>query len=150
MLSCLSGTILTATLSWAQVSDAELKKEWALFDGPWVVESLVIDGREENGDAKGATVMFVESKMVIVLKADGKEERKETAMTIDPAKQPKAVDFVIPEDRGKGKALGIYQFTDDLLTICATDPPRSTERPTKFECQAGEKLVAFKLRRAKP
>ena len=110
------------------------KKEMAQLEGEW---SMV------SGEANGVTMPEATVKT-------GKRVAKEGETTIsiggqvyfkakfsiDPTKQPKAIDYTMTEGPTKGKThLGIYELDGDTVKFCFTAPGK--DRPTDFTATKG-------------
>jgi uncharacterized protein (TIGR03067 family) len=58
---------------------------------------------------------------------------EQATITVDPSKQPKAIDFAYTQGECKGQTVpGIYEVTRDTLRIAWTEPGKA--RATDFVC----------------
>jgi uncharacterized protein (TIGR03067 family) len=121
--------IVVLILGGADDSQEAIKKEMMLLEGEWSMISGTADG------------MFMPKEMV----ARGKRVAKDGVTTItiggrvyfkakfriDPAKKPKAIDYIMTEGPTKGKThLGIYELDGDTVKFCFAVP--GEDRPTEF------------------
>jgi uncharacterized protein (TIGR03067 family) len=126
--------IAVLLLGSAAVPQDAVKKEMAQLEGEWSMVS-----GEANGQA-------MPRELVQTGKRSAKEG--ETAITIggqvyfkakfsiDSAKKPKAIDYVMTEGPTKGKNhLGIYELDGDMLKFCFAAPGK--DRPTEFTALEG-------------
>jgi RNA polymerase sigma factor (sigma-70 family) len=73
---------------------------------------------------------------------------KEFTVTLDPAKKPKAIDYVYNTGEHKGKtSQGIYELDGDTLRVCVAEP--GDPRPTKFDGGGARTLEVFKREKPK-
>src|SRR5947209_17622248 len=69
---------------------------------------------------------------------------------LDPAKEPKEIDFTDVSGENKGKTgKGIYQVDGDTLKICH-GMPTNPERPKEFASKPGSGLFVVVWKRQKP
>ena len=116
------------------VNKSELTGEWAVvvwdFRGEWLTAPKNFVG-EHYRDLR---VTFTADRMAVKPRPGGRDFwggfRWDEAYTIDPTKEPKAID--LPE----GGRQGIYELHGDRLVICIhRSAPR--KRPTRFEVKPG-------------
>ena len=116
-----------------------ITEEMKKFQGTWKQIAYERDGVTEPLDEQGwePRVTFTGNTFVVTL-ADGSIPIKGT-YKLDPARDPKAVDWTdaIGEDAGK-TLLAIYSLEGDRLVFCAAYPGK--ERPTEFRTQPGQVL----------
>ena len=63
--------------------------------------------------------------------------RDKAKITLDPAKEPKTIDYEMTEGVTKGKTqLGIYELDGDTFKSCFGSP--GAERPTDFTTKPGD------------
>jgi uncharacterized protein (TIGR03067 family) len=117
----------------AAAQDALLKEmtrlagEWSMVsgeaDGQAMPKELVKTGKRVAQD--GETTILIGGQVYFKAK-----------FSIDPAKKPKAIDYVMTEGLTKGKThLGIYELDGDTVKFCFAAPGK--ERPTEFTAKEG-------------
>jgi uncharacterized protein (TIGR03067 family) len=123
-------------------SDA-VKKEMALFEGEWSLESGEREGQAFPEDTvksmrrevkDGVSTVTIGDRVVIKSK-----------FTVDPSKKPRQIDFEAIEGEAKGTKLhGVYEFDGDTLKLCLTlaDQDRATDFTTKAD--SGRTLTVWK------
>jgi uncharacterized protein (TIGR03067 family) len=103
------------------------------LQGEWVLVGLEV--REATVPAEklaGTTLVIRKDKYTTVVK---KKEYPVT-FTLDPTKDPKHIDMLIPDAAGKPQpAKGIYKLDGDKLVICRGQAPGG-ERPRNFVSSA--------------
>ncbi len=105
------------------------------LQGAWILESLTIDGKE-NEQAKGSTATFDGNKVLI--KGNEENTRGELyVFKLDPGQNPKTIEMVKETSQTGKKLYGIYFLEEDKLTLAVAE--RDTERPKDFT--AGQVLV---------
>jgi len=124
-----------------------IKKERKKYEGTWRVTSLESNGNKSSEeDAKRFTVVN-KADGTWILQVDGGKVTEGTS-EIDPAKNPKTIDFMETEGENKGKpVLGIYELSDETRKLCFAEIGK--ERPTEFSAPPGSRrtLVVFKRER---
>ena len=125
-------SVLLAIGTLVVLADDPAKKDKAMLQGKWTVISV-----ESNGKAvemwTDATRLVEGNAYTLTTK---KGESFKGTFTVDPSKTPAAIDFKPDGGQYKGKTLrGIYEFHEDMLTICFAEPDK--ERPTEFSSKAG-------------
>ena len=139
----LSVMLLTGTIAAAD-QDPELKQ----FQGHWEVVELVEDGKVIPKEAirewlpSGGRFEIAENAIVFHSPDDGKKHVK--VFSIDSTQYPKGIDL---STREKKDGTGIYQFDNDRLIVCFSDPDES-KRPTAFSAQEGSKQMLMTLQRS--
>ena len=132
MRALLAAVVATglAVAAFAADDDA-VRKEKQSLQGKWTIVSVDRDGKEVNMWKDGLR-LFEGDKYTLTTK--GGESFKGT-FALDPAKVPKAIDFMPGGGQYKGKTLrGIYEIDGDMLKICFAEPDK--ERPTEFSSKA--------------
>lgn len=124
----------------ASKADLEmLQGEWSmvsgLADGQAVPEVMLADSRRVcQGEETTVTIGGQ-----LILKAK---------FTLDPSKNPKAIDYEVLDGPTKGKThLGIYEIDGDTLKFCFGSP--GAERPADFTSKAGEGRTSSLWKRVK-
>src|SRR5947209_7849424 len=121
-----SALILFVSITLGQ---SDSRKEQGKFQGAWVVESVLAEGKEIPGDIiKAFKMTFKDDNYTVAIG----QEKTEGTFRVDPAKEPKTID-IMPDngpDRGRIQT-GIYTFDGEKLKICAAQPGK--ERPKDFE-----------------
>jgi uncharacterized protein (TIGR03067 family) len=137
----------------AQGTEDNSKKDLEKLQGTWKPVSLESDGANPPDEVlKGWTLTVAKKEYTISIFMDlggGMVSKSVTklAFVLDPAKKPKAIDFVNPLN-AKNKMLGIYELEGDTLKICTSKP--GTERPNRFESKAGSGWSLEVYKRANP
>jgi uncharacterized protein (TIGR03067 family) len=112
----------------AFVATAEEQKDQDLIQGTWRVARLEYNGKVNTDHFREDTYIFKGNQVTLV--GDGREYYKMT-FKLDPAKQPKTIDFTITEgvaDVGRTD-LGIYRLGENTLTLSRG----VKERPKDFD-----------------
>ena len=132
-------------LAGGEAKDEAVKKDRKRYEGTWQVVSLEVDGKKvPEEDAKKITVIN-EADGRWAIEVEGKVAARGTS-EIEPAKKPKAVDWMVTEGESSGKtALGIYRFGEDTRTVCLAQPGK--DRPTEFAAPPGSGHVLAVLKR---
>jgi len=140
----LSLLVLILGVSFA-TGQGEARKEQAKFQGVWVVESVLAEGKEIPGDIiKTFKMTFKDDNYTVAIG----QEKTEGTFRVDPTKEPKTID-IMPDngpDRGRIQP-GIYVFDGDKLRICAAQPGK--ERPQNFETKDKTGYSVMILKKAK-
>jgi uncharacterized protein (TIGR03067 family) len=128
-------------------ADQAVKQDRKEYQGTWRVVSLEADGHKmPEADSWEITVTNGPDGTWVV-RFVGEEIAKGTS-TIDPMKQPKAVDFTqVDEDNRKTTYLGIYAIRGDCRKLCYALP--GLGRPTEFSARPGSGYVLVVFRREK-
>jgi uncharacterized protein (TIGR03067 family) len=127
----------------SEASERELRRH----QGTWIVTSMVREGQEAPAEIVASIRRIVEGEHV-VWKRDGKRFAG-TALELDPAADPKAID-VIPDggpSRGE-KVRGIYELDGETLRICMAGPGQ--DRPKAFRADKGSGHTLTTFRREAP
>jgi uncharacterized protein (TIGR03067 family) len=122
------------------------KKEMAQLEGEWSMVSGEANGfslPEETVKTgkrvakKGETTIFMGGRVYFKAK-----------FSIDPAKKPKAIDYMMTEGPTKGKThLGIYKLDGDTVQFCFAAPGK--DRPTDFTAKEGSQRTLSVWKRVK-
>ena len=90
------------------------------------------------------------AELVKAITETGEKVVSELTFKLDPAKEPKAIDFTTAAGPDKGKRIkGIYQLEDDTLKVCF-NPKKDGERPTAFATKAESSVRLNTFKREKP
>ena len=132
MRTLLAGLVAAGLVVVALAADDEaVKKEKQSLQGKWTIVAVDHDGKAVDMWKDGVRVFEGDS---YTLTTKGGESFKGT-FALDPAKVPKAIDFMPGGGQYKGKTLrGIYEIDGDMLKICFAEPDK--ERPTEFSSKA--------------
>ncbi|MCI0643248.1 MAG: TIGR03067 domain-containing protein [Gemmataceae bacterium] len=112
---------------------ADLRKELKELQGTWSTEK----------DGKSASMVISKKDFTFTMTAEGKKGVAKGTVTIDPAKNPKHIDFTIKEGDGEfekyaGKtSVAIYELKGDTLRWSANEPGKDA-RPTAFPEKDGD------------
>lgn len=122
---------------------AEALKEVTRFQGEWTAEKIVTNGKEvPAGELKDMRLTIAGNKRI--LKA-GDQVKAESTFEVDPTTSPRGIVVTVSAGPLKGKKLaGIYELTDDTLTMCMN--PKGPERPKELASKPGSgyQLQQFK------
>jgi len=122
------------------------KKDVAALQGKWVMTALEVDGKLVAEDKIKDTFLIIKHN-TYTTQVKGKGH--ETTFTLDPAKNPKAIDMVFTEGDKKDRVLrGIYVIDGDTLKICRGLQPEQ-ERPTEFGTWPNTNLFLVTWKRQK-
>jgi uncharacterized protein (TIGR03067 family) len=118
----------------AQVSEAA-KKDLDLLQGEWSMVSGNADGFSiPDAMLKNSKRICQGNELTAIV---GGQLIMKSKITLDPAKNPKTIDYAVIEGPTKGnKHLGIYEVNGDILKSCFGAP--GEERPTDFTSKEGE------------
>jgi uncharacterized protein (TIGR03067 family) len=142
LLILTAGLLLAADEPKTPTAEQEAKK----LEGTWKVVSSERDGKPDEA-AKNAVTTFQAGGKLTVKYADGSGGNG--TYTLDPSKDPKAIDLVIDFGAHKGMTFpGIYLLEGDTLKVCRAEPGK--DRPTEFATKADSGLMSFVLQREKP
>jgi uncharacterized protein (TIGR03067 family) len=107
--------------------------------GTWKVVSIIQNGREVP-NASDNSISF-DAQNVTIKEKNGQSKG---TCTLDAAKEPKHIDLIPDNDKGK-KVQAIYSLKGDELKLCLAAPGR--DRPTKFESKPGSRYRLVILKR---
>jgi uncharacterized protein (TIGR03067 family) len=129
----------------APLSDAA-KAELAKFAGEWLMESGEINGQKMPEQFRTQFKRTVKGDVTLVMMGDQVFMRAK--FTVDPAKKPKAIDYLQLEGPTKGvKQFGIYEWDGEMLKLCFASPGQ--DRPVDFTAPAGSGRTSSVWKRAK-
>ena len=103
------------------------------LEGTWVVESTSRDEFLAVG-WKGDQWVFGGDRVTLKTKA----KELNFTFTVDPAKEPKTMDFAPPKESNQARWLTIYELDGDLLKVCIG---LGAKRPTEFSDKQGMVVV---------
>src|SRR5438309_2284910 len=116
------------------IKDPSTKKQEAKLQGTWIVVATTFDGKElSKEELEGRKIIFRGKEFTSVNPEKG---RKTLTYSVDPSKEPKQIDLVLPAK--EQKAYGIYAFDGDNLKICYGEPGK--DRPKEFESPKGSRV----------
>ena len=142
----LLGFVVLVGLVGAQPPADAVKKDLALLEGEWAMVSGERDGQAlpEEYVKTGKRVAKDGVSTVTI----GDMVLMKSKFTIDPAKTPKAIDFVGLEGPTAGQKLhGIYELDGDTVRFCFA--PADKDRPTDFTTKEGSGRTLSVWKRAK-
>jgi uncharacterized protein (TIGR03067 family) len=119
--------------------------ELTRLQGTWVAISYEASGMsfEAKEDPKRT-----EAKITIT--GNTYQRRDQGTFKIDPAKNPKEINFVPETGLFRGKTLlGIYSLDNDIMKVCESVPSKGG-RPTEFKTAPGSGTVLFTYKKEKP
>jgi RNA polymerase sigma-70 factor (ECF subfamily) len=126
-----------------KAQDADKKTDKEKLQGAWVPVAVVNGGRKISEDEikdKNFEMVFTGDKVTIPAKDVTKQE---VTYKLDPAKKPKHIDWMMPDNR---LAKGIYLLDGDTLKVCVSEQ-EGAERPTEFESKEGSKILLMEFKR---
>ena len=138
--------------------DDPVKREMKGLQGRWRTAATEVGGKrvETPGGVRSGEVVIEGDHYDTVYPDDPSRGSKAsgTTFTVDPASDPKSIDFLPANDAEGGKETsrpmrGIYKLEKGTLWICF-NPDRDGERPTEFATQAGSRVRCVTLKRAAP
>ena len=127
-------------------TESELRSAHQLLAGDWKIVSAT-----DNGDPIGPELIRRKIAQNCTLKIANRvithvnpetAETRTTGYIINPAKFPREIDLITPEER---ILRGIYRFDDDDLVVCYATRETSP-RPTDFESMPGAFRILLRLR----
>ena len=136
----------------AQAGEDAAKKDKEKLQGTWKPVSIKSVGAPLPEEiVKGWTLKITNDEHTVTISEDlgggkGRMSLTKFTFTLDPAKKPKAIDFV--STHNGDKSAGIYSLEGDTLKICARKPGQ--ERPTRFESEKGSGVSLQVYKRANP
>jgi uncharacterized protein (TIGR03067 family) len=129
-----TAAILTLAAGLVATAAAQEKKDDPLA-GKWEVESVVREGKEDDG-LKGAIRVHDMGRYLVEPKEGSKAVKVEGTYILDTAKTPPTIDMKPTTGRYKDKTLkGIYKISENKLVICFAEPDK--DRPKDFESKPG-------------
>jgi len=122
-------------------ADDEVQKELKALQGKWKTVSMEAAGKPLPKEAA--------PEFTITVGADGKstgkmpQEEFGFVMTVNPKKDPKAIEVVHETGTEKGKKqYGVYKLDGDKWTVCMTMPGAAeTARPKDFNTKDTSNVV---------
>jgi uncharacterized protein (TIGR03067 family) len=124
----------------------EAKQTLDSLQGHWTMVSFEVNGEAiPEEQVKTGSLVVEQDRYTPSLGA----RRASFSIQLDPAPDPKAIDFTPTEGPEKGKTLkGIYMLAGDRFTVCRglTD---ANVRPTEFAtgAESGSSLVVWRRRK---
>ena len=113
------------------------------LDGVWECESATINGRKLDESVTASLQLTLNGTQYKTQRGD--EVLFDSTYTVDPSQTPPHINMVgIGELAGK-IGQGIYELTDDRLTLCYTMP--GDDRPQAFESKEGSNAQLMVWRR---
>jgi uncharacterized protein (TIGR03067 family) len=126
--------IAVLVLVGAASAQNDFRKEMAQLEGEW----SMVSGRANGIAMPEATVnsgkrVATDGETTITF---GGQLYFKARFSIDPAKKPKSIDYMMTDGPTKGRThLGIYELDGDTVRFCFAAP--GTDRPTDFTAEAG-------------
>jgi uncharacterized protein (TIGR03067 family) len=123
------------------------KKELAQLQGTWRVVAEVRDGVKSPPQRFQSVTVTYDADGKFQVEMAGKAIAQGTS-TLDPSKQPKAMDIRYTEGEQKGQTLlAIYEVKGDTRRTCVAPPGRG--RPTAFAAPPGSGYSVIVYQREK-
>lgn len=114
------------------------------IEGNWTLVALEYAGDKDEKASKGAENKIRATAGQLIATKGGKADPLD--YTLDPSKEPPAIDLKAPG--GKGETMyGIYKLDGDTLTICAVGSSRPADRPTEFKTTPANGAMMMTLKR---
>lgn len=142
VISIALGLVLSGNFLWGP--SVAFSEDSSLLEGTWVIVSGETQGEKlpaqllENNE-----IQFADGKMIA--KQFGKAINVFTYKQ-DTSTKPKSIDFEVIEGSESGKKqLGIYEFEEGQLKLCAS--PDGKVRPPAFRSEKGKDWVLLVLKR---
>jgi uncharacterized protein (TIGR03067 family) len=132
-------------IAYATAEDAARSDQQKL-QGTWKVLAGNEGGKTLPPSRVKGTKMVVKANEI---KVEEQDKQRVMTFTLDPAKEPRAIDLTIHEGKPKGEPCqGIYALEGDMLKICFALPGKI--RPGNFTPVPGSGEMLFVLKRAAP
>ena len=123
-----------------------IKKEMALLEGEWSMMSGESNGFAMPKEAVSRGKRLAKDGETTIMFGDMVYFKAK--FSIDPAKKPKAIDYMMTEGPTKGKTqLGIYELDGDAVKFCFAAPGK--DRPTDFTAKEGSQRTLSAWKRDK-
>lgn len=131
----------------AMADDKANDKALQELEGTYVLIGLegkglkITEDMLKDVDASERTIKIQGNEIIAVTK--GKDDPAK--FTIDSSKNPRHITITSTKNGRTETNYGIYEFKDNILTICATDMGQEKDRPTKFE--ASDQVLIIRLKK---
>ena len=107
----------------------DAKKDLEKLQGEWFMAELEIDGKPVPDEKIEGTMLTIKGDKYIV---SVKDKKHEVTITLDPSKDPKAIDMSFSDGTDAPKVgKGIYKIDGDTFVLVRAQATDS-ERPTSF------------------
>ena len=111
------------------------------LEGQWTLFAAEKGGKKAPPEFLKTTAKIADGKMTMDSNnPEKKDAPRMFSLTLDPTKEPKAIDLDLGE--GKGRIEGIYKLSGDELTLCFS-AVGGAERPNKFASPDGTQIILF-------
>jgi uncharacterized protein (TIGR03067 family) len=136
------GVVATSVLG----QDDAAQKDKENLQGNWRILAAFDNGEKvPEKNIRAMKIKFAGS--TVVVHEDDKLHERFT-FKLDPAKKPKAIDFLVAEGKKKGSTdLGIYLLEGNFLKLSIKEG--GPDRPKEFASKAGSKIFYLELQRIK-
>jgi uncharacterized protein (TIGR03067 family) len=125
-------TAVAALLASANVQQDAAQKELDKLQGVWAIVSEETNGVKLSDDKLQSHKVTIKGNQWIQGNDKGSQV---VTFKLDPAKNPKSIDFSYIGPKGKdNKWVGIYKIEDDTLTVCRAKG--NLDRPKEFKTTA--------------
>ncbi len=136
----------SVTFTWADDGETA-KHELALLQGEWTMVSGSADGQPMTEQYRSQMKRVCQGDEATVTMSG--QVYLKAKITLDPARKPKTIDYLMTGGFTKGKAqLGIYEIDGDTFRSCFGAP--GAERPTDFTSKPGDGRTLSVWKRQKP
>ncbi len=126
---CRYGLLLGLLLLASGRAVGDAKEERQQLQGTWVATAAEQDGdKMGKKEVQALTIEFKGDRFTVTV---GDRPLMSGSFTVDPGKDPKAIDMKSKAGRAMGETiLAIYDLDNDKLRLCLGDPGK--KRPTAF------------------
>jgi uncharacterized protein (TIGR03067 family) len=140
-------TVIATIATADDAKEEAIKKDRKQIKGTWRGVALVVNGEKfTENDAKALTVVNGADGAWSI--CDKEDEKSKGTSTVDPTKNPKAIDITpsIGGDKGM-RYLGIYELGENSRKVCIAQPGK--DRPTEFSSTPGSGHILVTFERVK-
>jgi uncharacterized protein (TIGR03067 family) len=117
--------------------DDAVKADLKLLAGVWILQTFETSGKPAAADTLKNIKLTIKGDRYLV---DLGEKQLELTFKIDPARKPKAIDFVLSKDDKKAVTHAIYEVSADTFKLCRPTEA-GKDRPTAFSTKEGSGTV---------
>ena len=131
------------------VADEKNEKTAQDLQGTWQAVDLEGNGEKRPAEEVNELKVVIRGDEIYAVKPQGEDPRSH--FSLDPSKEPKAIDIIPQDGPSKGKiAAGIYALENGRLKLCINIFGKdSSIRPTEFKTHEGDGVVFVTLEHAR-